>query len=94
MTLFQLRVDSLEALTGACKRKLRWVWVEMYLPTMDAYMYMQAHTHTQADPPYILTSDAFLHTETLSSKGQHCFGAVGSNDVGKWAVQVRGQHID
>jgi hypothetical protein len=27
--------------------------------------------------------------QTLPTKGQHCFGAVFSDDVGKWAIQVR-----
>jgi hypothetical protein len=27
--------------------------------------------------------------QSLSAKGQHCYGAVFSDDVGKWAVQVR-----
>ena len=27
--------------------------------------------------------------QALPGKGQHCFGAVFSDDVGKWAVQVR-----
>lgn len=46
----------------------------------------ESATHLNLDN----TTDAPTQTETLSSKGQHCFGAVGSNDVGKWAVQVRG----
>ncbi len=67
-------------------------------PRLPACVYhLQCNKHARAagpppptPPPPPPPPPPHTHTESLSGKGQHCFGAVGSNEAGKWAIQVGG----